>query len=66
MDAKKFQMLDFVILMILVFAGCLIGKLVMAQVSDTILGFNIPAIGILVIGELAWLKIREMLVKEHE
>lgn len=58
---KKLEILDFVILFGLIAVGCFAGKLVMDRVSDTILGFNGPAIGILVVGELIWSQIRKTL-----
>ena len=58
---KKFEILNFIILLGLIAAGCITGKAVMNKVSNTILGFNIPAIGILVVGELVWIKIRRKL-----
>lgn len=60
---KKVEILDFVVLFALITAGCLAGKIVMDRVSDTILGFNGPAIGILVIGETFWLKIRKIMMR---
>lgn len=59
MDAeKRIQVLDFALLFLLVALGCMLGKFSMTHISNSILGFNIPAIGILVIGELIWVKVR--------
>lgn len=57
----KLQILDMVILMALVLVGCMAGKAMMIHSSDSILGFNIPAIGVLVAGELIWAKVRSIL-----
>lgn len=58
---KKLEFLDFVVLFGLVIVSCLAGNILMSRVSNTILGFNVPAIGVLVIGELVWLKARRMI-----
>lgn len=60
---NKIQLLDFIVLFICVFTGCLAGRYVMNHISNSILGFNGPAIGVLVIGELVWLKVRGILQK---
>lgn len=60
---KKIQLLDFIVLFICVFAGCLAGRYVMRHISNSILGFNVPAIGVLIIGEYVWMKIRKMIIK---
>lgn len=58
---KKLGVLDFVVLLGLVIIGCLSGKIAMNNVSNTIVGFNVPAIMILVVGELIWLKAKAKL-----
>lgn len=60
---NKIQLFDFIVLFICVFAGCLAGRYVMDHILNSILGFNGPAIGVLVIGELIWLKTRGILQK---
>lgn len=57
----KLQILDMVILMALVLAGCMVGKAVMIRTSGSILGFSIPAISVLVAGEFIWAKVRSIL-----
>lgn len=57
----KLQIFDMVILMALVLVGCMAGKAVMIHTADSILGFNIPAISVLVAGELIWSKARSIL-----
>lgn len=58
---KKLQILDMIILMTLVLVGCMAGKAVMIRTSGSILGFNIPAISVLVAGEFIWAKVRSIL-----
>lgn len=60
----KLQIFDMAILMALVLVGCMAGKAVMIRTADSILGFNIPAIGVLVVGELIWSKVRSIL-RQH-
>lgn len=62
---KKTQILDIVVVCILFVAGCFIGKLV-KKAYDTWLSFNGPAIGILVLGELIWWRVRKNLIKKWE
>jgi uncharacterized membrane protein YciS (DUF1049 family) len=62
---KKLEILDFVVLFGLIIAGCLAGKFVMSRVLDTILGFNGPAIGVLVCGEIIWMKVRKHLQEQR-
>ena len=57
----KLQILDMTILMALVFVGCMAGKAVMIRTAGSILGFNITAIAVLVVGELIWAKVRSIL-----
>lgn len=49
---KKLQILDLVVVIVLFFGGCFLGKLVMENVTDTWFAFNGPAIGVFIIGEL--------------
>lgn len=58
---KLLQTLDIIVVIVLFIIGCLVGKIVMKK-YDTWISFNGPAIGIVVIGELAWLKIRKKLL----
>ena len=60
---KKIQILDFTVLFVCVIVGCLAGRYVMNNISDSILGFNGTAIGVLAVGELIWLKVRGVLLK---
>lgn len=60
-NEKKIEILDFVVLFGLIIVSCLTGKLVMDRVDNSLLSFNVPAIGVLVVGELIWLKARGML-----
>lgn len=60
-NEKKLEFLDFVVLFGLIIFSCLLGNILMSRVSNTVLGFNVPAIGVLVVGELVWLKARRML-----
>ena len=61
---RKLQILDLSIVIGLVVAGCVIGKLVMEK-YDTWISFNGPAIGVLVIGELVWWRIRKRLMSKR-
>lgn len=63
---KKIQIFDFIVLFLLILAGCVIGKYVMNNTSNSFLGFNGPAITILLGGELLWSRTRRYLVKKWE
>lgn len=45
--------------------GCFIGEAVM-DVYDTWISFNGPAMGIMLVGELLWWRIRKKLVEKDE
>ncbi len=53
---RKRQIIDLTVIIALFVAGCIIGKLVM-NIYDTWLSFNVPAIGILAVGELLWFRL---------
>ncbi len=61
---KKIQIFDFIILTCLIFAGCSVGSWVIHSISNTVLGFNGPAISILLGGELIWSRVRKLLIKK--
>ena len=42
------------------FVACFVGKAVMANVGDGGFSFGIPSIGILIVGVVAWLRIRKI------
>ena len=63
---KKLQILDITITIVLFVIGCVAGKLMMIYVSDTWLSFNGPAIGVLIIGEIVWRRIRKKMIKKWE
>lgn len=60
---KKIQIFDFIIYTCLIFAGCFVGSWVMHSISNTVLGFNGPAIVILLGGELIWSRVRKSVVE---
>ena len=63
---RKLQILDITITIVLFIIGCVAGKLIMVYASDTWLSFNGPALGVLIIGELVWWRIRKILIKKWE
>lgn len=63
---KKLQALDITVIMVLFVVGCMVGKLVMVNISDTWIGFNGPALGIIAIGELIWRRIRKVIERRLE
>lgn len=63
---KKLEILDFVVLFGLIIVSCLTGKLMMDRVDNSLLSFNVPAIGVLVVGELIWLKVRGKLQENRD
>lgn len=63
---KKLQALDITVIMVLFVIGCMVGKLVMVNISDTWIGFNGPALGIIAIGELIWRRIRKVIERRLE
>jgi len=63
---KILGILDFIVLFGLITLGCFTGKAVMNTVTDTVLGFNGPAIGVLAFGELIWNAIRKKLQKRWD
>lgn len=63
---RKLQILDLTVSILLFVVGYIIGKLVM-NVYDSWISFNRPAIGIVLLGELLWMKIiRRAMVKKYE
>ena len=63
---RKLLILDITITIVLFIIGCVAGKLIMVYASDTWLSFNGPALGVLIIGELVWWRIRKILIKKWE
>lgn len=63
---RKLQILDITITIVLFIIGCIAEKLMMVYTSDTWLAFNGPAIGVLIIGELVWWRIRKKLIEKWE
>ena len=63
---RKLQILDITITIVLFIIGCIAGKLMMVYASDTWLAFNGPALGVLIIGELVWWRIRKKLIEKWE
>lgn len=61
---RKLQIWDITITIVLLIIGCIAGKLMKVYVSDTWLSFNGPALGVLIIGELVWWRIRKILIKK--
>ena len=66
MSEREMQALDLIVVAVLFTAGCVAGKLVMENVTDTLIAFNGPALGILGIGELVWWRIRKRIVNRHD
>lgn len=63
---RKLQILDITIISVLFIIGCVAGKLMMVYASDTWLSFNGPALGVLIIGEVVWWRIRKKLIRKWE
>ncbi len=63
-NERRLQPLDLIVVIVLMTIGCFVGKYVMDNVSDTWIGFNGPALGILAVGELIWWRVRKLLI-EH-
>lgn len=63
---RKLQIWDITITIVLFIIGCVAGKLMMVYASDTWLSFNGPALGVLIIGEVVWWRIRKILIKKWE
>ena len=63
---RKMQVMDITVIILLFVIGCIAGKIMMIYASDTWISFNGPAIGILVIGELIWWRIRKIIKKKWE
>lgn len=61
---RKLQILDITITIVLFIIGCVAGKLMTIYASGTWIAFNGPAIGILVVGELIWWRIRKRLIRK--
>ena len=66
MSEKKMQVLDLIVVAVLFTVGCIVGKLVMENAANTWIAFNGPAIGILIIGELVWWRIRKRIVNWYD
>lgn len=65
-NETKLQILDLAISIVLYVVGCAIGKLAM-NVIDSWISFNGSAIGILLVGELLWLKVfRKAIIRYYE
>ena len=62
---RKLNILDISIVCILFTIGCFVGKQVM-NTYNTWIAFNGPALGVLIIGELVWWRIRKSLIKKWE
>ena len=60
---NRIQALNIIVLLALSIIGCIVGSYVMNHISNSMLGFNVPAIGVLVIGELVRVKISGILSK---
>lgn len=58
------QILDLTVVIVLFVVGCLAGKAVMDEVSNTWLGFNGPALGVLLIGSGLWFMIRKRIIEK--
>ena len=63
---RKLQTIDILATLGLFVIGGFAGKLIMNYYSDTWLGFNGPAIGVVAIGELVWSQIRKSVKKKLE
>ena len=63
---RKLHILDITITIVLFIIGCVAGKLMMVYASDTWLSFNGPALGVLIIGEVVWWRIRKKLIQKWE
>ena len=63
---KKLQILDITVVCVLFLLGGFVGKLVTENMGDTWFSFNGPTLGILIIGELIWWRVRKSLIKKWE
>ena len=63
---KKLNILDISIVCILFTIGCFVGKMVMENVGGKWIAFNGPALGILILGELIWWRIRKVINEKWE
>ena len=63
---RKIQVLDLLVVVFLFIIGCVVGKLIMKYASDSWIAFNGPALGIFIIGELIWCRIRKRIKKKWE
>lgn len=61
---KLLQIIDIVTICAFFTIGCFLGKLMMKNTSDTWLAFNGSAIGVVIIGEVVWWRIRKKLIKK--
>lgn len=65
-DEKKIQIFDVLVILILFFIACILGKNSMNRFGDTWIAFNGPALGILAVGEFLWWRVRKRLVLKNE
>ena len=63
MSERLTQVLDILVTIIIFTIGCVVGKNLM-DTYNTWISFNGPAIGILLVGEALWFKLRKHLVKK--
>ena len=61
---RKLQILDITITIVLFIIGCVAGRFMMIYTSDTWIACNGPAIGIIVIGELIWWRVRKRWIRK--
>ena len=55
-NERKLQIIDLTVLIVLFVVACIIGKIVL-NICDTWWAFSGPAIGIVLLGELLWMKV---------
>jgi len=65
MSERKTQVLDLTVTIIIFVIASFVGKAAMDS-YHTWTSFNVPAIGLLVVGELLWWRIRKKLVDKNE
>lgn len=62
-NERRLQTLDLIVLIVLMTIGCFAGKYVMENISNTWIGFDGPALGVLAVGESIWWRARKALDK---
>ena len=62
---RKLQVLDLIVIIALIFFGCVLGKLG-AERYGSVISLNGSMIGVLLIGEFIWYRVKKWLIKKWE